>query len=197
MSFLQLDITSDSSIAEAAKKIEADFGVIDVLVNNAGFTREFSLTGPNKETRENFHQIFDTNVFGHALLTMALEPLLKKSKDPRIINVTSSLGSLAYREDHSRMDSVVTHDAYRMSKAALDMLSLSQRWYYREWAKVWAYCPGWVVTNLTGEDDRENRAKAGAESSETSAQGILDIVEGKRDEETGSLVTRFGKVHPW
>ena len=61
---------------------------------------------------------------------------------------------------------------------------------------AWAFCPGYVITDLAG-DDRELRKARGAESAETSAQGILEIVEGKRDGEVNKFVARYGKQHPW
>ncbi len=69
---------------------------------------------------------------------------------------------------------------------------------YSSWgAKVWAFCPGYVVTNLTGEADRQNRIDKGAESSETSAAGIVEIVEGKRDGEVGMFLQRRGGRWDW
>ena len=50
---------------------------------------------------------------------------------------------------------------------------------------------------MRGEDYRKKREEAGAESSETSAQGILEIVEGKRDAEVDLFVQRYGKTWPW
>ncbi|KAF2266530.1 short chain dehydrogenase [Lojkania enalia] len=191
LSFLQLDVSSDESIATAAKKIEEDFGRLDVLVNNAGiYLRD--------ATRDNLRSTFDTNVFGPLLLTHALEHLLKKSKDPRIINVSSGLGSITNRADPEHENYQVPFYPYRMSKAALNMMSTCQAFEFKEWgAKVWAYCPGYVVTDLTGKEDRENRIARGAESSETSAQGILEIIEGKRDGEVNKFVRRYGLQYPW
>ena len=63
--------------------------------------------------------------------------------------------------------------------------------------KVWSFCPGYVVTDLTGSGDRDNRVKNGADSSETSAEGIKEIVEGKRDGEVGAFLGKFGQQHKW
>lgn len=196
LSFIELDITADLSIKGFVEKLTAEFGVLDVLVNNAGIV---SLQSGTSTPREILAHIFNTNVFGHVLLTQALEPLLKKSKDARIINVSSSLGSLTMANDPSSMYYKLAggHEDYRMTKAALNMMTANQNVGYSGWARAWAYCPGYVVTNLTGEQDRQNRVNTGAESSETSAQGILDIVDGKRDGETSVFVTRRGETFPW
>ncbi|OCK75467.1 NAD(P)-binding protein [Lepidopterella palustris CBS 459.81] len=191
LSLLELDVSNDDSIATAAKTIESEFGRLDVLVNNAGIVSRAS--DPRTELRETF----ETNTFGPYILTEALVPLLKKSKDPRIINVTSGLGSITLRTDPNSY-SEAKFTVYRMTKAALNMLAVCQHAEFSPWGcKVWTYCPGYVVTNLTGEDDRENRKQRGAESSETSAKGILEIVEGRRDGEVGGFIARNGKSYPW
>lgn len=193
-----LDVTSDDSISAAAKDIEATFGKLDVLINNAGI----GLHQP--ATRETLHEAFDTNVCGPAVLTDALAPLLKKSPDPRIVNVSSGVGSIAARLDpqnpyyHLDQD-----DSYRISKAALNMLTACMKYNYREDGfKVWAFCPGFVITDLGVSSDksvdaRKVREERGAESSEVSAQGILEIVEGKRDEEEDKFLQRYGGTWPW
>ncbi|KAH6949732.1 hypothetical protein BKA56DRAFT_506683, partial [Ilyonectria sp. MPI-CAGE-AT-0026] len=195
LSFLELDITSDESIEAAAQKLTSEFGALDVLVNNAGI---YGTEGPI--SRENFHAVFDTNVFGTMLLTQALTPLLQKSVDPRIINISSSPGSITLRNDHSSYYTQVTGETYRISKAALNMLTGILSYQYKDWehpAKVWAFCPGYVVTNLTGEENRQNRIDRGAETSETSAQGVVEIVRGERDGELNQFFTKRGEVYPW
>ena len=198
LSFQKLDVASDESIFTTVKEIEANFDKLDVLVNNAGIF----VTGPT--TRDVMRESFEINVYGPVILTDALAPLLEKSNDPRIINVSSGLGSIGARLDST--DAYYHHpgDAYRMSKAALNMASANQKYNYREKSfKVWSYCPGFVITDIVlgdaarGEDSRQKRREAGAESSETSAQGILDIVEGKRDAEMDLFVQRYGKTWPW
>lgn len=193
VSFLQLDVTKDDSISAAAKKIEADFGRIDVLVNNAGVCFK------GAPTRDMMAKTFDTNVFGVYLLTQSLVPLLQKSKDPRIINVTSGLGSIGKRADpHDEYYGQAQNETYRMSKAALNMMTTSLSHQFKDWGcKVWSFCPGYVITDLTGPEDRELRKNTGADSSETSAQGIKEIVEGKRDGEVNKFVARNGQQYPW
>lgn len=194
LSFLELDITSDESIQAAAQKVTSDYGVLDVLVNNAG------ISGKDEVSRENFHTVFDTNVIGTMLLSQALEPLLRKSLHPRIINVSSILGSISLRNDHLSAYTQVTGEMYRVSKAALNMVTGIQAYQYKKWeqpAKVWSFCPGFVVTNLTGEEDRQNRINQGAEPSETSAQGIAEIVSGDRDAEVNQFLAKRGEVLPW
>ena len=140
-------------------------------------------------TRQLLYDIFDTNVFGALLLTNAVAPLLKKSKSPKIINITSEL-------DSTDPWHKLSGDAYRMSKAALNMLTACQLVEFQDaGVKVWAFCPGYVVTDVAG--DRESRKEKGAESFETIAKGILGIVKGKHDGEVGKFITKYGKQYPW
>ena len=191
-------MNSDESIFAAAKKLEADFGYIDVLVNNAGIAVDYEFGKPG--LRDILRKQFETNVFGLMVLSEALIPLLKKSKDPRIVNVSSGLGSISLRTKSDIPYYGVTSDPYRMTKSAVNMLTQCQNYHMREFGgKSWAFCPGYVVTDLTGEADRENRIKNGALSPEVSARGIKEIVEGKRDEEFLQFVTisEMGGKYGW
>ncbi|KAI1339829.1 hypothetical protein F5Y15DRAFT_70377 [Xylariaceae sp. FL0016] len=194
LSFLELDVASDASISAAVQKLTSDFGVVDVLVNNAGMADR----GP--VTRKSLHDIFDVNLFGPVLLTQALEPLLQLSKDPRIVNLSTNLGSVAIRTDLGSSPNYAQDvEAYRLTKAALNMMTASQYYHYVKWkhpAKVWSYCPGYVVTNLDPAGP-QNMASRGAGSSETSAAGIVEIVGGKRDGEVNSFITTNGGTYPW
>ncbi|KAM0325835.1 hypothetical protein ACHAQA_007137 [Verticillium albo-atrum] len=192
VSFLQIDVSSEESMRAAVPQVEEAFGRLDVLVNNAG------IVIPDKLDRESILKIFDTNVFGAIILTDLLAPLLQKSNDPRIINVSSIAGSLQIRTDKTHKLNEMPSFLYRLSKASLNSVSLEQNWLYKDWdhpAKVWAFCPGYVVTNLAG--DEEFRKSQGVESAETSAEGILDIVQGKRDGETLTFIGRRGETIPW
>ncbi|KAL3424641.1 short chain dehydrogenase [Phlyctema vagabunda] len=192
LSLLELDVSKDDSVEAAAKQIQSEFGRLDVLVNNAGIVPLEALS------RDSLRRAFDTNVFGVLLLTNAVTPLLQASKAPKVINVSSELGSITTKLDPQSPYHKMPAEVYRLTKAALNMLTACQTVSLAEFgAKVWAYCPGYVVTNLTGEADRENRKAQGAESSETSAKGILEIVEGQRDGEVGKFVTKYGRQIPW
>jgi NAD(P)-dependent dehydrogenase (short-subunit alcohol dehydrogenase family) len=201
LSVVHLDITNDESIFAAVKSIEEDFGRLDILINNAGI----SIDGHSKfPTRETFRNTFETNLFGPTILTEAAVHLLKKSKDPKVINVTSGLGSIGGIVPHLSPETQalvnvrdITVPAYRMSKAALNMLSVYQFHQFRDFGcKVWAYCPGYVVTDLAGMREMHEKSPY-TESSETSAQGILEIVRGDRDGEAGGYITKRGEQYPW
>ena len=191
LSLVQLDVTDKDSIEIAVKTIEESFGRIDTLINNAGI----SISGPS--LIEQLRQTFETNTFGPAVVTEAFIPLLKKSTQGRLIYVSSGLGSIELRTDKSHKYYRLPAMAYRMSKAALNMLTVCHEMEFGEAGiKVFSFNPGYVVTNLTGEHDRENRIKQGAGSAEVSAQTLLSIVDGRRDADVGKFVYKDG-VHPW
>lgn len=194
VSFIQLDVTSDESIAAAAKKIETEYGRLDILINNAGIGVK------DKPTRIASREVFETNVIGPQVLTEVVAPLLEKSDEPRIVNVSSGLGSIKLRLDPSSGYHHIPADDYRMSKAALNMLTVCWKYHFRDWKntpKIFTFCPGYVVTNIEGEENKEIRKAQGAESSETSAQGILEIVNGDRDAEADLFLARYGQTYPW
>jgi len=186
-----LDVTSSKSVSAAAEAIEKEFGKLDFLINNAGVVSQ----DPDLEVR--MRATLDANATGAAVASYGFEPLLKKSNNPRIVHVSSALGSLTLRDNLEGPDSKTHSPAYRMSKAALSMLAIITAKEFGKWGcKVWAMCPGWVVTNLTGPAGREFRIKGGALSAETSAETIFKIGEGERDAEVGKFVHKDG-VYPW
>ena len=196
-SLVHLDTNDDASIDAAVQHIEQEFGRLDVLINNAGIVTE-SYDG-QWPSRNQLRAMFETNVFGPTVLSTALLPLLRQSKSPKIINVSSSLGSISLCASTSDTNAgvVVRCPGYRMTKSALNMLTAYQYQQLKdEGFKVWSYCPGFVITDLA--QDREARKNIpGCDSSETSAQGILEILEGERDEEVGQFLQRYGKRFDW
>jgi NAD(P)-dependent dehydrogenase (short-subunit alcohol dehydrogenase family) len=132
-------------------------------------------------------------------VTEAFLPLLEKSKDARLIYVTSDLGSLAERSDPSNKYHKLPATTYRMSKAALNMLALCHHVELGpKGVKVWMFNPGYVVTNLsgTGEQGRQERIKNGAGDAGASARGIVKLVDGSRDADVGKFVNK-DEFHEW
>lgn len=199
LSFLELDLTSDESISAAVSSLTSEHGRLDVLVNNAGVADDYPLKTTERQPveRDSALHIYNTNALGPLLLTQALEPLLRKSGDARVINVSTTLGSVALRADHTDPNAPVQYEGYRMSKAALNMATMSTRYYLRDFAKVWAFCPGLVVTNLSGEGDHETRKEFGASLPSAPAAVILDIVNGKKDDQTDQFINISGGTYPW
>lgn len=191
ISLVQLDITSDSSIAAAAEEVKAKHGHLDVLINNAGVC-------PTDFSRSVLRDCLDTNAISPALVTQAFAPLLLKGSTPRLVYVSSQLGSIQLRSDSESIAYNADYKTYRTSKAALNMLAVCDTWEYRDKIKVFVFCPGYVITDLAGE--REAKEKAGiAKSADSSARGLLAIAEGKRDKESGLFLheDEAGGLYPW
>ena len=191
ISLVQLDITSNNSIAKAVEEVKAKHGHLDVLVNNAGVC-------PMEFSRSVLRDCLETNAISPALTTQAFAPLLLQSSTPRVIYVSSALGSIQMRCDPKSIAYNEAYKVYRTSKAALNMLAACDAWEYKDKMKVFAFCPGYVITDLAGQ--REEKEKAGiAKSPEGSARGLLAIAEGKRDEENGLFLhdEKAGELYPW
>ncbi|KAF4543350.1 2-amino-3-carboxymuconate-6-semialdehyde decarboxylase [Lasiodiplodia theobromae] len=168
LSLLQLDVTSARSIASAVATVEGEFGKLDALINNAGLMSKLD------SLEEQLRETFELNTFAPALVTQAFVPLLKLSTNPRLIHISSDLGSIALKSDPSFKYRMMDHMAYRMSKAALNMMTACHATQFQDWGcKVWSYCPGFVVTNAwkDGEAGREAMKKAGAGDVGDSAKG--------------------------
>lgn len=119
--FVRIDVTDDASVTAAAADVAAHEGVLDVLINNAG------VHGPHGDpadlTGADALGVFDVNVFGVVRTTTAFLPLLRRSADPVVINVSSGMGSLTITHDPARVESSVVAPLYTASKAALTMLT--------------------------------------------------------------------------
>jgi NAD(P)-dependent dehydrogenase (short-subunit alcohol dehydrogenase family) len=184
---LPLDVTDDASIAAAAKTIGDRFGHLDVLVNNAGTALDGR--SPTAPLRSVFRDTFEVNVFGLACLTEAMAPLLAKSAHPRVVNVSSGLGSLALAVDPASPYAAVKPPAYNSSKAAVNMLTVIYAARFRaQGIKVNAVDPGYCATDLNGHSGPR-----------TPAQGAIAAVRMAtlpEDGPTGGYFSEDGPV-PW
>ncbi|GIK06154.1 hypothetical protein Aspvir_001797 [Aspergillus viridinutans] len=184
---LHLDVTDDETIHRAAETVENSHGKLDILVNNAAIVA----TAPT--LRRKLQEEFNTNATGPAVVTECFAPLLKKSTGcPRIINISSGAGSIARRLDPSSVLYKVPGLQYRVSKAALNMVTACQWVEYGPAIKVFAYDPGFTQSNLSERNTAENGAKPPAQA----VQPLIDVLEGKRDNEVGQLLHNTG-VYPW
>jgi NAD(P)-dependent dehydrogenase (short-subunit alcohol dehydrogenase family) len=119
--FLDVDVTSQESVDRAAETVEQTDGRLEVLVNNAG------ITGPIAEakdyTADDAATVLLTNVVGYVRVIHAFLPLLERSAHPRIVNVSSGLGSFGLFHDESRIESRFGSPLYAASKAGINMLT--------------------------------------------------------------------------
>ncbi len=147
--FLSLDVTDENSVRAAAQKVESDFGKLDVLINNAGIALD--RMSPSQLPVEIMRRTYDTNVFAPVTVIQAMLALLKKSSAARIVNVSSSLGSLTQHSDPNWEYAGINLLAYTSSKTALNAVTVQFAKELRELGiKVNAACPGYVATDLNG-----------------------------------------------
>jgi NAD(P)-dependent dehydrogenase (short-subunit alcohol dehydrogenase family) len=205
--FLPLDVQSDDQIANAASHIRKTHGKLDILVNNAAIA--FTTDGTE---RERLQKSFDINATGPYLLTKALIPLLRQALNPRIINISSGAGSLGRRLFPESPMYRIQAVPYRASKIAFNMVTACLYVEYglgveqmdgdktdgepegaeKKTVKVFAYDPGFTVSNLSSH----NKAEFGAKSAEDTVKSIMDVVDGKRDEDVGKFIHNTGE-YPW
>ncbi|EUC46972.1 hypothetical protein COCMIDRAFT_91367 [Bipolaris oryzae ATCC 44560] len=209
---MHLDVQSDDHINQAAAHIREKHGKLDILFNNAAVALPEGAT-----ERERMAAAFDINATGPWLLTKALIPLLKKSENPRIINISSGAGSIGRRLFPESPMYKIQAIPYRASKVAFNMLTACL---YVEFGlgvkqtdamepvsgkgeagavegtdakiKVFCYDPGFTVSNL----GPYNKQEFGARSAEKTVDSVMELVEGKRDEGVGKFIHNSGG-YPW
>ena len=147
---VRVDVDSTTSVREAAAWVHDEFGHLDVLVNNAGILPEATaLDAGTPVDADLFLRTFQTNVFGAVRMIEQFVPLLLRAPAGRIVNVSTTMGSLTDQADPSSPYYGVVVPAYQASKAALNSLTIGL-------AKalsgtdlvVTSVCPGFVQTDL-------------------------------------------------
>jgi len=147
---VSIDLNDHASIAAAAETIRAKHGKLDVLVNNAGIV-DAEDGPPTASSPDAARRIMDTNFVGTLAVTQAMLPLLRQSPMARIVNLSSSLGSLTVNGDPTSPYYSARLIGYNASKAALNMLTVQLAEELRDTPIVVnSVSPGYVKTDLTG-----------------------------------------------
>ena len=193
LSVVQLDVTDETSIEQAATFVQQKFGRLDALFNNAAVGNR----DPDIKTR--LQLCFDTNVIGPAVVSAAFRPLLLKAPKPYSIYVSSGAGSMGRSSDptSATYHGLANGEAYRASKAALNMIALQESIEFSDTAlKVFAVDPGFVRSNLRGQSEEAKSGWGKAGDPQRSGELLLSIMKGERDADAGLFVYRDG-VYPW
>src|SRR5258705_9938902 len=195
---LELDVTDQASIAAAAERIRNELGRLDVLVNNAGVShagkpgrplQEIAKSGrPSVASLDEVRAVFETNVFGVIAVTQAMLPLLREAPARRIVNVSSTSGSLTWNSDpanpHRKM-----FGTYSASKTALNAITLAFAADLESTRiKVNAACPGFTATDLNNFQGTRTVEEAAREPVRLALLG--------QDGPTGTFSDENGPV-PW
>lgn len=185
---LILDVTNPTSIHSAVEKIEQEYGLLDILINNAGVFLEGNIP-PSELELSVLKNTYETNVFGVFSITKAMLPLLKKSSSGRIVNLSSGLGSLTLNSEPTSEFYNVNSLAYNSSKTAVNALTV---FFAKELSdspiKINSVCPGFTATDLNGN--------SGYRSVEQAASIVVKLAMINSDGPTGGFFDEHGNV-PW
>jgi NAD(P)-dependent dehydrogenase (short-subunit alcohol dehydrogenase family) len=177
--FLEIDVADNPSVTVAAREFAKAADHLDVLVNNAGII----VDGDNailEISDELLRKTLETNTLGALRVARAFVPLLRKSKAPRVINVSSGGGQLTGGADG-------WSPAYCISKTALNSVTLQLATALPKFA-VNSVCPGWVRTDMGGQD--------ASRSVEEGADTIVWLAADASQKVTGKFL-RDRKEIPW
>ena len=175
---LQFDVTDHEAVRAAAASISEP---IDILINNAG------IIGSDRQSTldmdfDGFAQTLAVNTLAPLAVAQAFLPHLRRSANPRILTISSSMGRMSY----AKSDRI----AYRASKAAVNKVMQGLATDLEPMGVAVAVLhPGWVRTDMGG-------AEADIDPSE-SAAGILKLAEGLRLEGTGQFLNWDGSIAEW
>ncbi|MBM9548418.1 SDR family NAD(P)-dependent oxidoreductase [Leptospira sp. 201903074] len=199
---IQLDVADRQSIADASASIQKQFGHLDVLVNNAGISNTrmqklglsmheyMASTRASLTSIDEMRVVWDTNVFGVLAVYQAMLPLLRESKDARIVNVSSTLGSLSLNSDPNSGYSSFYNPVYAASKTALNGITLSMMLELKDTTiKVNLVSPGFTKSALTNFE--------GFESLEDGAREVVRVAALGPEGPTGTFTTWDNVSVPW
>jgi NAD(P)-dependent dehydrogenase (short-subunit alcohol dehydrogenase family) len=177
--FLEIDVADNDSVTTAGREFSNIEDHLDVLVNNAGIIvdRDNAILEISDDL---FRDTLETNTLGALRVTRAFAPLLRKSKEPRVINVSSGGGQLTGGADGWA-------PAYCISKTALNGVTVQLATALPKFA-VNSVCPGWVRTDMGGEN--------ASRSVEEGADTIVWLASEAPQDLTGKFL-RDRKEIPW
>jgi len=178
---LKCDVSDEPGVRAMAAKIDAVFGRLDVLVNNAGTTAKWRAKDLESLSLEDWDRVFAVNVRGLFQVTRAMLPLLKKGEHPCIVNTASIVGM---RPGPQPLP-------YAASKAAVVNLTKTLAWNLGPDIRVNAVAPGWMegdwMKRMLGDKYDElmgKRAKATplrrVVTADDVAETMMTLVQGNR-----------------
>ncbi len=178
---LRIDVNLGRSVAAAAEHAQEHFPRLDVLINNAGIAPGRAQEGLESLEMTQLREAFDTNSLGPLRTTRTFLPLLRKSKQPRVVNISSGMGSLSRKPPEKH------YYAYAASKAALNMFTrISSAEYKEQGICIVAVTPGWVRTDMGGADAELDPAVVAGE--------LVASIDTLTVEHTSLWLDRHGKV---
>ncbi len=160
---LEIDVSNDESVKAARVEIGKKTEVLDVLINNAGISGGRANQSATSTDLSVYKEVFETNFFGVVRVTQAFIDLLRKSPEPRIVNVSSSQGSLTLSSDPTNQYYNHKGAVYQPSKSALNMYTINLAYELRDTPfKVNAIDPGFIKTDFNQHRGTGTVEEAGA-----------------------------------
>lgn len=185
---LEIDVTNTQSIKKAKEELQSKIPQLDVLVNNAGISGLMP-QNPSIVSLDNVRSVYETNFFGVIQVTQHFLDLLKKANEPRIVNVSSDLGSLTNHSDPAFPFYEVKLTAYCTSKTALNAFTVMLAYELKDSTfKINSVNPGFTATDLNGF--------TGVQTAEQAAKVIVKYAILDKDGPTGKFFGENGEV-PW
>ena len=158
---IQLDVNNSASADTARIELGKKTEVLDILINNAGINGGMPQNALNA-TIEQLQNVLNTNLYGVVRVTQAFIDLLRKSENPRIVNVSSSGCSLTLHSDPTWKYYDHKSAVYAPSKAAMNMYTIALAYELKnDNFKVNAVCPGFVATDFNGHRGTGTAQEAG------------------------------------
>lgn len=198
---VQLDVTDPESITAAAARIRGEFGRLDLLVQNAAISNTGRPAGqsiedysrsmrPSNVPLDEVRAVWETNVFGVLAVHQAMLPLLRESKDARIVNVSSGVGSLTENANPAYEYRAIFGPTYAASKSALNAITLAMMIELEGTGiKVNLVSPAFTSTNLNNF--------AGTESVEDGSREVVRVALLGPDGPTGTFTRWENRTIPW
>jgi NAD(P)-dependent dehydrogenase (short-subunit alcohol dehydrogenase family) len=186
--YLAIDLDDPATITAAGREIEADFGHLNILVNNAGIAAPGDGL-PSNVSLDAIERAFRVNFLDSVAVTQAMLPLLRRASSAKIINVSSGLGSLTKSGDPAWTHVAAKYLGYAASKAALNMLTVQLAYELRGTSiKVNSVDPGYTATDLNQHQGTQSISEGAAE--------IIRLALLPDDGPTGTFSNTQGIV-PW
>lgn len=179
---LQLDVNDEASIKRAVDAVSAEAGGLDALINNAGISGGDGARNMGQLLAAEVASVITTNAVAPLIVTQACRELLQKSDNPRVVMISSGLGSLARTGSNAY--------AYRMSKAAMNMAARALA-FDGAMAGITTVtiAPGWVKTDMGGQN--------AVLQPEESASALLALISGLDASDNGNFYRYDGAELDW
>lgn len=132
-----MDVTDPETVRQVVQEVEASFGPMDVLVNNAGYGHEGIL---EESPLEELRRQFDTNVFGAVAVIKACLPFMRTRRRGRILNITSMGGTITmpgisyYCGSKFALEGISDALAKEVSGLGIDVIAVAPGSFRTEWA---------------------------------------------------------------